>query len=148
MEWLTAVFDWFSSPGQSNAAQWGVSALALVVAFLALLKGIATDRRLKQESRRAKLRGFIERQERFCYLVVANDGAAIARNVSATINGEPLSEFLSKRSREADVIGPGNRVRHLMSMTVDNPLPKRAILRLEWSDNFKEVGHTETSLTL
>jgi hypothetical protein len=147
MEWLANIVGWFGDPGRSNFAQWLVSVLALGVAGLALWKTHAADRRLAEEARRARLRGFIEREGRACYLTVTNDGAATARKVSATINGQPLGDFLSKRSREGDLIGPGNQARHLLALTVDRPLPQRALLRLEWSDDSKRVGSVETLLT-
>jgi hypothetical protein len=94
MEWFASVFDWFSNPGQSNAAQWGVSVLALLVASLALGNSLATSRRLRQEARRAKLRGFMQLRNDRRYVVIANDGAATATNISATIDGMPLNEFI------------------------------------------------------
>lgn len=100
---MTELSEWFAQPGVSDLAQWTVSMLALILSGIGISIGILNSRRertiqgrllaieeerqahQRTETRRAKLRAFLQQSGRDYYIVIRNEGEAVARGVQTTL---------------------------------------------------------------
>ena len=93
----------------------------------------AEERRQTTAEQSAKLRAVLDRSGRSPALLVINDGAAEARNISVKIDGTPiLKHSLVGNREEVRQLGPGGSVRYILALTMGSP----SLVQVEigWAD--------------
>ncbi len=99
------------------------------------------------QSLKAVLRASLERTDRGGWrLVVANTGQGTARNVTITLDGEPLLEHraVPRGEKEAKLIGPESAISYHIALHSSCRPP--FALAGTWDDDSGQRGHYETTL--
>ena len=147
-----------------------LSAIAIIVSLWSAVKGQRETRRSAQrqsewqervlaleeaEARQhstaaqsAKLRVGLDRSARSLALLVSNDGAAEARNISVKIDGTPILEhrIVMRGQNEAHQLGPGGSVRYILALTMG--IPHLIQVEIRWADEAGEAQRWSSDLSL
>ena len=147
-----------------------LSAIAIIVSLWSAVKGQREIRRSAQrqsewqervlaleeaEARQhstaaqsAKLRVVLDRSGRSPALLVSNDGAAEARNISVKIDGTPILEhrIVLRGQDEAQQLGPGGSVRYILALTMGTP--PLIQVEISWADGAGEAQSWSSGLSL
>ena len=83
----------------------------------------AEARRRSTTEQSAKLRAVLDRSGRSPALLVINDGAAEARNISVKIDGTPILQHSVVPGNQEEVrqLGPGGSARYILALTMGSP---------------------------
>ena len=109
----------------------------------------AEARRHSTAAQSAKLRVVRERSGKSLFLLVSNDGAAEARNISVKIDGTPILEHrivLGVGGQEARQLGPGGSARYPIFLS--SGTPSRIQVEISWADGAGEAQSWSSSLSL
>jgi hypothetical protein len=122
----------------------------MAVAGLALWFTWRERRERLQESRRAKLKGYIAHPDgNKWYLVLHNYGDAAATNIEVWINDVDLPNHpLIARNKKLELstpIGPYTDVRYLLTRGLN--LAETIVLKLNWQDASGKPGEYRSRLT-
>ena len=127
------------SEWQEQQSEWQERVLALEE---------AEARQHSTAAQSAKLRVVLDRSGRSPALLVSNDGAAEARNISVKIDGTPILEhrIVLRGQDEAQQLGPGGSVRYILALTMGTPPLIQVEIR--WADGAGEAQSWSSGLSL
>ena len=81
----------------------------------------------------AKLRAKLEHRDKQRFLLVSNEGAARAQNISIKIAGTPILEHrIVPGGEEVRQLGPGGEACYMLALTSGSPLS--VPVEISWSD--------------
>ena len=109
----------------------------------------AEARRHSTAAQSAKLRVVRERSGKSLFLLVSNDGAAEARNISVKIDGTPILEHrivLGVGGQEARQLGPGGSARYPIFLS--SGTPSLIQVEISWTDGAGEAQSWSSGLSL
>ena len=108
----------------------------------------AEARRHSTAAQSAKLRVVLDRSGKSPALLVSNDGAAEARNISVKIDGTPISEhhIVLSGPEEARQLGPGGSARYPLFLSSGTPLLIQ--VEISWADGAGEPQSWSSGLSL
>ena len=108
----------------------------------------AEEQRRSTASQSAKLRAVLDRIGQSPALLVMNDGAAEARDISIKIDGIPIAQHHNVLSGEYEVrqLGPGGSARYMLALTSGTP----PLIQVEigWADGAGEAQRWRSDLSL
>ena len=108
----------------------------------------AESRNRSTASQSAKLRAVLDRIGKSPALLVMNDGAAEARDISIKIDGIPIAQHRNVLSGEQEVrqLGPGGSARYILALTSGTP----PLIQVEigWADGAGEAQRWRSDLSL
>ena len=108
----------------------------------------AEEQRRSTASQSAKLRAVLDRIGKSPALLVMNDGAAEARDISIKIDEIPIAQHHNVLSGEQEVrqLGPGGSARYMLALTSGTP----PLIQVEigWADGAGEAQRWRSDLSL
>lgn len=108
----------------------------------------AEEQRRSTASQSAKLRAVLDRTGKSPALLVMNDGAAEARDISIKIDGIPIAQHHNVLSGEQEVrqLGPGGSARYWLALISGTP----PLIQVEigWADGAGEAQRWRSDLLL
>ena len=108
----------------------------------------AEEQRRSTASQSAKLRAVLDRIGKSPALLVMNDGAAEARDISIEIDGIPIAQHHNVLSGDQEVrqLGPGGSARYMLALTSGTP----PLIQVEigWADGAGEAQRWRSDLSL
>ena len=108
----------------------------------------AEARRRLTASQSAKLRAVLDRNGQSPALLVINDGAAEARDISVIIDGTPVLKhpLVPRGQKEVRQLGPEGAARYILSLTMGSP----SLVQVEigWTDGAGAAQSWRSDLTL
>ena len=136
-----------ASRSAQRQSEWQEKVLALQEKVLALEE--AEARKHSTAAQSAKLRVVLERSGKSPALLVSNDGAAEARNISVKIDGTPILEHpivLGVGGQEARQLGPGGSARYPIFLS--SGTPSLIQVEISWADGAGEAQSWSSGLSL
>ena len=108
----------------------------------------AEEQRRSTASQSAKLRAVLDRIGKSPALLVMNDGAAEARDISIKIDGIPIAQHHNVLSggQEVRQLGPGGSARYMLALISGTP----PLIQVEigWADGAGEAQRWRSDLSL
>lgn len=166
---MNQIIDWFRDPAHSAFSAFVVSLAAIVFSFIAWFKSRQIEKKqLEIEERREKdrlaekqkanltaeivsepLLSLSGRRQTTRHLLrIHNTGLAQARNIKVLLGGKSLLEHpaILQNTVEVSEVGPKSPIQYVLVLSSATYPPFD--LEITWSDDSKEPGFYQTTLTL